>query len=91
VNDMTPQELADSIKLIRNRHNDGRTIDPLDAIQAINQLVELVAEMQAYIATVGHHTGCDFMRGFPRMECSCEFAGLFAKADALLSGLKEEV
>lgn len=43
------KELANNIVLLRNRLNDGSTIDPLLSIQTINALVELVAEMKSVI------------------------------------------
>lgn len=78
--------LADRINLIRNRHKDGRTIDQLAAIQTMNQLVELVAEMQDTLASVK----CDMYDSCPLGDDVCqEVEQAITKADALLTTLKE--
>jgi len=72
------QELADSINLLRKFDNSR-------ALQTINQLVELVAEMRQY---TDHTYHCPANHCFVN-ECTCKLHNIETKADALLEGLKE--
>jgi len=74
-------ELADSIKLIR------KTLLPQSAaLAAVNQLVELVAEMREGIVDVADWAG--YANGDANAKAAAE--KYITKADALLEGLKHD-
>lgn len=92
---MTPQELAESVKRLRDRsvlavkHSYPDRF-PIEAIQTINALVQLVGEMEPYL---WHKYHCDFTNSFTK-DCNCDFHELNTKSApiaALAKGGRNEI
>jgi hypothetical protein len=91
------QELADSINELRNCAELGALVTAKHSAKIANQLVELVAEMRDTLEYGKRYSAQGFpaLLTMPAIDTQREFNqkadNAYAKADALLSGLKENV
>lgn len=86
------QELSDSIKRLRRIGSyEWHSVDRDDAIQTINQLVELVVEMRDAASELLDAAEDGQINESNTHETEINLAETLTKADALLSGLKEDV
>lgn len=85
IGDMTPEQIAKNVKMLRDEDmNCNANID--DAIQTINALVDLVAEMNDYI---WHKHQCESVTSFTK-DCTCDYYKLAYKAAPIAELAKGE-